>query len=205
MSQLLKGTSIFLIGMMGSGKTTVGQLLAQRLQYRFFDTDVLIEKVAGCSISQIFAEAGEASFRQLESQVLSELAACARSVVATGGGIVLERLNWSYLHHGLVVWLEVPIGQLQQRLQQDTTRPLLQGENLEAKLTEIFSQRQKLYAQADVRLQVGSEETPEQVVDRVLAAIIQLCEQKAEADASLEILNRERPFQLIRTEPQDSN
>ncbi len=71
----LKGVNLYLIGMMGVGKTTVGRLLAKQLNYRFFDTDALIEQLAGQPITQIFAEAGELEFRRLESQVLAELSA----------------------------------------------------------------------------------------------------------------------------------
>ena len=102
-NNLLKGTSVFLIGMMGVGKTTVGNLLATELGYRFFDTDDLIEKVAGKTIKEIFADDGEESFRELEGLVLSDLSAYTKLVVATGGGIVLRQMNWSYLRHGLVI------------------------------------------------------------------------------------------------------
>ena len=93
MQQLLQGVNVFLIGMMGSGKTTVGQKLAQRLNYRFFDSDVLIERVTQQSINDIFATQGEETFREFETQVLSELAACTKSVIATGGGMVLKPIN----------------------------------------------------------------------------------------------------------------
>ncbi|MFQ3679986.1 MAG: shikimate kinase, partial [Pseudanabaenaceae cyanobacterium] len=86
---MLDGTNVFLIGLMGVGKTTVGRLLAPRLGYTFVDTDVLVEKATGKSIATLFAEMGEAEFRHLESQVLAETAAFTRLVVATGGGIVL--------------------------------------------------------------------------------------------------------------------
>ena len=86
MKEQLQGVNLFLIGMMGSGKSTVGQLLAEQLRYRFFDSDVLIERVAGEPVTEIFAHQGEATFRELESQVLGQLAAQTRSVIATGGG-----------------------------------------------------------------------------------------------------------------------
>ena len=170
-SHLLKGVNLYLIGMMGSGKTTVGRLLAQQLSYRFFDTDAVIEQATAQSISQIFAESGEAVFRQLETQVLAQLSSRKNLAIATGGGIVLERSNWSYLHHGIVVWLDVPIDQLHQRLQQDQTRPLLQDTDLVQKLQTLLDQRQKLYAQADVRVIVAEGETPEDIAIRTLAEI----------------------------------
>ncbi len=181
----LRGISIYIIGMMGAGKTTVGELLAKELEYRFFDTDVLIERVKGKAIGEIFKTEGEAGFREIESQVLGSLSAYLQSVVATGGGIVLRQKNWSYLHHGIVVWLDLPVEQLYKRLQGDTTRPLLQecdvsrthGENpgdiadpLE-KLRSLLSDRQPLYSQADLHITMTGEETPEGVARRVLEEI----------------------------------
>ncbi|MFN5514612.1 MAG: shikimate kinase, partial [Cyanobacteriota bacterium] len=125
MESHLRGLSVFLIGMMGSGKSAVGQVLAKRLGYRFFDADIVLERVAQVSINDFFAQKGESAFRDLESQVLGELAAQTRSVIATGGGAVLRRQNWSYLRHGLVVWLSAPPALLAARLRGDETRPLL--------------------------------------------------------------------------------
>ncbi|MFM7279672.1 MAG: shikimate kinase, partial [Microcystis aeruginosa] len=121
----LRGLSVFLLGMMGSGKSTLGELLSRRLQYRFFDTDILIERVAGKKIKEIFADEGEATFRELETQVLAELSSLTKTVIATGGGMVLKPINWSYLRHGLMIWLDVPLEVLVKRLKQDTSRPLL--------------------------------------------------------------------------------
>lgn len=157
---------------MGCGKTTVGRLLAQKLDYRFFDTDTLIEQVKGQSIAQIFAEAGESVFRQLETQVLSELSAYKNLAIATGGGIVLSPMNWSYLRHGIVVWLDVPVEQLYARLQNDPTpRPLLMGTDPLAKLQMLLEQRQRFYAQADVRVTIANNTPPEQVAVQVLQAV----------------------------------
>jgi len=156
---------------MGVGKTTVGRLLARRLNYRFFDTDTLIEQLAGRSINQIFAESGEPEFRRLESQVLAELSAYKNLTIATGGGIVLERLNWSYLRHGIVVWLNVPVEQVYTRLKTSTTRPLLLTADPLAKLQELLAQRQSLYTQADVQVTAVAKDDPEQVTTRVLAEV----------------------------------
>lgn len=160
--------------MMGSGKTTVGKLLAQQLGYRFFDTDAVIEQVAKQSISEIFATEGEAAFRQLETQVLAELSSYTRLTIATGGGIILKPENWSYLHHGIVVWLDVPIAQLLDRLQTDQTRPLLQTADPAAKLQELMAQRRSFYAQADVHVVCIQTESPEQVAARTIAQIKQV-------------------------------
>jgi shikimate kinase len=167
----LKGLNLYLIGMMGCGKTTIGQLLAQKLRYRFCDTDAAIVQSTGYEISQIFAESGEPTFRKIETQVLSEISAYTRLVVATGGGIILERMNWSYLHQGLVVWLDVPLETLIQRLQWDTTRPLLQDPDPQQKLKYLLEKRQPLYAQADLRIKVPLKATPAQVIEQLLTEI----------------------------------
>ena len=172
---MLKGVNVYLIGMMGTGKSTVGKLIAQKLGYRFFDTDVLIEKTVGKSIKEIFADKGEAEFRELETQVLGEVSACTQSVIATGGGIVLAPKNWSYLHYGLVVWLDVPIDTLAQRLQEDQTkaeaRPLLQQTKIIEKLGLLLQERKHLYQQADLRIVIESEEEPEQTATKIMEMI----------------------------------
>lgn len=167
----LKGINLYLVGMMGAGKTTVGQLLATQLGYRFFDTDVVIEQATEQPISEIFATSGEATFREIESQVLAELSAYTRLVIATGGGIVVRQQNWSYLRHGLIIWLDVPVDQLYDRLKDDTTRPLLQSENPKQQLETILEKRRSLYAQADLHILVKPGETPEQLATRILEAI----------------------------------
>jgi len=170
-NDLLRGLNLYLIGMMGSGKTTVGQALAQQLGYQFFDTDAVVEQVTGQTIAQIFAELGEAGFRDLESRVLSELSAYTRLAIATGGGVVTRRENWGYLRHGVIVWLDVPLEQLQARLQTDTTRPLLQGKDGLTQLQTLLDQRRSLYAQADVQVQVQPNEPPAQLASRILTQI----------------------------------
>lgn len=168
---MLKGINLYLIGMMGAGKTSVARLLAQHLNYRFFDTDVLIEQVARQSINEIFANCGEDAFRQMESQVLAEISAYTKLTIATGGGIILRRENWSYLHHGLIVWLDVPVELLIARLADDTTRPLLQKADPKGELERLLEQRQRLYAQADIQITVEAGETPEQVARRAIDLI----------------------------------
>ncbi len=180
MQQLLQGVNVFLVGMMGTGKTTVGQKLAQRLNYRFFDSDVLIERVTGQSISDIFATQGEETFRQLETEVLSELAACTKSVIATGGGMILKPKNWSYLHHGLIVWLDVSIPILTQRLAKDTTRPLLQASDLSLKLQSLLEQRRSLYAQSDLQIIIDKYQTPDDTVDQILELVPTVIKTKLE-------------------------
>lgn len=179
MDNLLAGTSVFLIGMMGSGKTTVGKHLAKSLGYRFFDTDVLIERVAGKTIAEIFAEDGEKSFRQLESKIIAELSACTRSTIATGGGIVLQKQNWAYLRDGLIIWLDAPPEVLFDRLADDTTRPLLKDRDPNTKLLSILEQRRPLYAKADLHVEIQKHHTPTQIVDRIVDLIPSVLKNKS--------------------------
>lgn len=169
---MLNGTNIFLVGMMGAGKSTVGKVLAQKLNYNFLDTDKLIEQVAGKSIPVIFAEEGEEKFRDLEQQILSQVSAYTRLVVATGGGIVMRSLNWSHLHDGIVAWIDVPVEILYNRLSQSSEpRPLLQTADPLQRLRDLDDQRRDRYAQADISIVVNLDETPEQVSDRLLTTI----------------------------------
>lgn len=169
---MLNGTNIFLIGMMGAGKSTIGKLLAQQLNYNFLDTDPLIEQCAGKSIPEIFANDGEEVFRDLEQQVLSQVSAYTRLVVATGGGIVMRSLNWSHLHDGIVVWIDVPVDILYDRLKHESDhRPLLQTLDPLQKLNDIYEQRRDRYAQADISIMVIANETPEAISDRLLEMI----------------------------------
>ncbi|MCU0550460.1 MAG: shikimate kinase [Leptolyngbya sp. Prado105] len=192
---MLNGVSVFLIGMMGVGKTTVGQLLAQRLNYEFLDTDEFIEQATGQSVSTIFAESGESIFRQLETATLAQVSARLRKVVATGGGIVVTPDNWSYLRHGVIIWLDLPVEQIQKRLRNDTTRPLLQQQDLAERLTQLLSERRSRYAQADIHILIQPDETPDQITERVLSAIALECDRKRQMDEVTQRLNQELPFQ----------
>ncbi len=171
MNNILQGINVYLIGMMGAGKTTVGRLLAQHLQYGFLDTDEVIIKAAGKSINEIFASVGEAGFRQFEGDILGQICAYTKLAIATGGGIIMRRENWGYLRHGLVVWLDVPIDLLYSRLAEDTTRPLLQDANLQEKLRSLLEQRTPLYSQADLHITITESETPESIAQQIMDAI----------------------------------
>ena len=168
LKQRLGGRSLYLVGMMGSGKTSTGRPLAERLGYGFVDADAVIEQAAGCSIPEIFDRDGEAGFRGLESQVLSAISQRHSLVVATGGGVVTQPENWGVLHSGIVIWLDVVPDQLLQRLNADrTVRPLLQTADPEAAVNALLNERRPLYAEADLTV-VINEETPETVADGIL-------------------------------------
>ena len=168
LKQRLGGRSLYLVGMMGSGKTSTGRPLAERLGYGFVDADAVIEQAAGCSIPEIFERDGEAGFRSLESQVLSAISQRHSLVVATGGGVVTQPENWGLLHSGIVIWLDVVPDQLLHRLNADSTvRPLLQTTDPEAALNALLNERRPLYSEADLTV-VINDETPEAVADGIL-------------------------------------
>jgi shikimate kinase len=167
----LQNLNIYLIGMMGCGKSTIGQVLAKRIGYGFLDTDTSIERLTKQSISEIFAAVGEDEFRSIESQVLSEVSAYTKLVVSTGGGIVIKQENWGSLRQGMVVWLDVAKDVLWQRLVGDKTRPLLQDPNPQAKLAEILESRRSRYGEADIRISITQERSPADVVTEILQMI----------------------------------
>ena len=171
LKQRLAGRSIYLVGMMGSGKTSTGRPLAERLGYGFVDADAVIEQAAGCSIPDIFDRDGEAGFRSLESQVLNAISQHHSLVVATGGGVVTQPENWGLLHSGIVIWLDVVPDQLLHRLNADSTvRPLLQATDPEASLNTLLNERRPLYGEADLTV-VINDETPEAVADGILQLV----------------------------------
>ena len=110
--QRLGGRGLYLIGMMGSGKTSTGRPLAERLGYGFVDADAVIEQAAGCTIPEIFERDGEAGFREIESQVMSAICQRHSLVVATGGGVVTQRKNWGLPPSGFwirpAIWSSAP-------------------------------------------------------------------------------------------------
>ncbi len=170
-ANLLQGLNIYLVGMMGVGKTSVGEAVAKELSYRFLDTDDLITKIQGQAITEIFAQQGETYFRELETKVLEELSTYTRTVVATGGGIILKPENWSFLQQGLVVWLNANVDLLMERLAQDESRPLLQTENPRQTLERLLEQRRSRYAQADLQINIDAGESPSAIALQVINKI----------------------------------
>ncbi|MFM8258923.1 MAG: shikimate kinase [Vulcanococcus sp.] len=188
--QRLEGLNLYLVGMMGSGKSTAGRALASQLGYRFLDADHSLEQVAGRSIADIFASEGEAGFRQLESAVLNQIASWHSLVVATGGGVVTRPENWGQMRQGVVIWLDAPDALLLQRLSADPTpRPLLAAEDPAARLAALMAQRRPLYAQADLHI-VQQAGTPEQVARQVLEALPTILRQREAPPAgALRVVN----------------
>jgi len=181
LAQRLKGLNIYLVGMMGAGKSAVGRPLAQSLGYRFLDADDAIERVSGRSIAEIFASDGEAGFRDWETAVLGQIATWHSLVVATGGGVVTRPENWGSMRQGVVVWLDAPAPLLLERLRRDATpRPLLTAGNPAERLAELLKLRQPLYGQADLRIRQDGAD-PSGVADQVLAELPAILRQPAAA------------------------
>jgi len=135
--------------MPGGGKSTVGRHLAKRLGWDFVDSDNVIEKRIGCSIRLFFEREGEARFRDIEQQVIAELAVATRTVLATGGGSILREANREVLHrNATVVYLRSTPDELFRRLRHDGKRPLLQVADPLARLRELYAVRDPLYRQA---------------------------------------------------------
>lgn len=142
----LGNTNIILVGMMGAGKTTVGKALASSLGKEFIDSDHEIQERTGVKISVIFEIEGEAGFRRRESEVLIELVKKNNIVLATGGGAVLNQENRRLLERsGIVIYLRASVNDLYRRTRHDKNRPLLQTQNLFARLNELYIQRDALY------------------------------------------------------------
>ena len=137
---------IALVGMPGSGKSTVGRALARRLHMDLVDSDQVIEQRLGCAIRDYFAERGEAAFRDVEEQVTDELTQGPALVLATGGGAVLRPANRQRLHErGTVIYLRSSPEQLFKRLRHDTKRPLLQVADPLQRLRDLYAERDPLY------------------------------------------------------------
>jgi len=151
--------NIFLVGLMGAGKTSVGRTLAKRLHKTFYDTDEEIERATGVKIPVIFEIEGEAGFRAREAKLLAELVRRTNIVLATGGGAVLSEQNRRLLaEHGTVIYLRAAAPDLWQRTHHDKNRPLLQTDDPLKKLQELFAQRDPLYREiADVIIDTGSQ------------------------------------------------
>ena len=138
---------ITLVGLPGSGKSTIGRQLGRRLQLPFVDSDTVIEQRIGCSIRDFFAREGEDAFRDVEQSVLADLYTAPETlVIATGGGIVLRAANRACLRgSGTVVYLRSSPEELARRLRHDTQRPLLQGVDALQRLRDLYEARDPLY------------------------------------------------------------
>jgi shikimate kinase len=151
--------NLYLVGLMGAGKTTVGRVLARRLKLRFFDSDHEIEQRCGVAIPVIFEIEDETGFRQREMQAIAELTGLDGVVLATGGGAVLAEQNRERLAAGgTVVYLHAKPEELYERVGQDRNRPLLAGADPLGKLRQLYLQRDPLYRSiADFTMETGAQ------------------------------------------------
>lgn len=143
----MKNRSLFLVGLMAVGKTSVGRYLADELGYTFYDSDHVIEERAGADIAWIFDIEGESGFREREVHVIDDLTRREKVVLATGGGVVLREENRRALTRGYVAYLTSPIKRLVARTRHDKRRPLLQNGDPAAVLRRLQSERGPLYAE----------------------------------------------------------
>ena len=177
--------NIFLVGLMGAGKTSVGKLIARRLGKTFYDCDHEIESATGVRIPLIFEIEGESGFRQREAKMLADLVQRRNIVLATGGGAVLGEENRRALTgHGTVVYLRASPHDLWQRTRHDRNRPLLQTEDPLAKLTELYGERDPLYREvANIVIDTGSQSLSS-LAHRLEHRLIELWAARAVADAA---------------------
>jgi len=163
-------SSVFLVGMMGAGKTTVGRLLAQALGWRFLDADREIEARSGVSVATIFELEGEAGFRKREAAVIDELSQLSGIVLATGGGAVLAPESRERLHdRGLVIHLRVTPDEVWRRTKRDTHRPLLRTADPRARIEQIMAERAPFYAEVAHLSFQSAVTNPKRLVERILA------------------------------------
>ncbi len=168
--KLVRTPGIYLVGFMGSGKSTVGRVLADRLGWNFVDLDEEIEAEQGTTIPSIFDTAGEARFREIETEAIRKWVRKVRggrpTVLALGGGAFVQPENLELLQdHGVTIWLDIPLEQARQRVEQASNRPLARDP---VRFGELFEDRRSSYARADYRVEVSSDD-PEVVADAICA------------------------------------
>jgi len=161
-------TNIVLIGFMGTGKTSVGMRLAKILQMQFIDTDDIIEKDSGISISEIFSKMGEDHFRDLESRSVEKICKLSQHVIATGGGAVIREQNLRNLRStGILFCLDATPEVIFQRTSGYSHRPLLNVDDPVSQIRKMLRAREPFYARADYRIDT-SHLTVDQVTDKIL-------------------------------------
>lgn len=148
------GIKIFLIGMPGAGKTTLGRLLADALDWRVTDVDHELERIEGKSVTDIFKEQGETYFRSAERNVLHSLAETPGNlIVATGGGAPCFHSNMKFMNaHGTTIFLDPTLDILQKRIEQEDQRPLFHNTSVREKIENLYAERLQFYQQAKIRI-----------------------------------------------------
>jgi len=171
--------NVVLIGFMGSGKSSVGRELARRWGFRFLDTDTIIRNQCGKSVSEIFSVFGEPYFRDLEFATLTKLLHSYRSVIATGGGIVIQPRNAILLGKlGITIWLKADQATIFERVSRNKNRPLLQTDNPEATIAKLLAERAPLYESAADLIVDSTGLSHHEVAERVIAGLQRLYDER---------------------------
>jgi shikimate kinase len=157
---------IYLLGFMGSGKTTVGALLARELGWPFIDLDATLEAGQGRSIREIFEQTGEAFFREIERAALAEASKSQPAVIALGGGTFVQQPNQEFIRQtgGATIWLDCPLEELERRCEGLSTRPLFRDP---LSFRQLYEQRLPFYQRAEYRVATGGRD-PAEIVSRIL-------------------------------------
>ena len=154
---MTRSENIYLVGLMGAGKTTIGRQLAKTLKLPFYDSDKAIEERTGVDIPTIFEFEGEEGFRNREQKMIQQLTQMTGIVMATGGGAILREENRKLLkENGFIVYLQCSVERILERTRRDTQRPLLRTDNPRERIETLFTQREPLYlACADFKVNTG--------------------------------------------------
>tara|TARA_Y100000589_G_scaffold328491_1_gene372722 strand:- start:4075 stop:4566 length:492 start_codon:yes stop_codon:yes gene_type:complete len=156
---------IFLIGMMGSGKTTIGKVLSENLRFHFEDLDKTIESIFKLSTNEIFLKYGEKEFRNAETKALLNSEAV---IISCGGGVILKRENRSFIKKGVSFFLNVDLNELVRRLEHANNRPLLNSKNLKEDLESLWKKRKDLYLDtADYVININNE-SPNDIAQKIM-------------------------------------
>ena len=167
-----KYKNIYLIGLMGSGKTTLGKILSKKLDKHFYDSDQVIEEKLGVNVPMIFEYEGEAGFREREKDILKELVSKQNIVLATGGGIILSESNRDLLaKNGIVIYLKSNQKDLVLRMKNDKTRPLLKNRNVELTIKKLCLEREPLYEEIADFMVVTKNKRIHEVVNEIIRTI----------------------------------
>ncbi|MDA9299908.1 shikimate kinase [Methylophilaceae bacterium] len=167
-----KYKNIYLVGLMGSGKTTLGKILSKKLDKIFYDSDQLIEETLGVDVPMIFEYEGEVGFREREKDILNKLVGIENIVLATGGGIILSKSNRDLLaKNGIVIYLKSNQKDLILRMKDDKTRPLLKNGNIEEIIKKLCKEREPLYEEiADFEIMTKNKRIHE-IVNEIISVI----------------------------------
>ena len=165
--------TVALVGMMGSGKSAVGKVVASLINVPFIDADVEIERAAKLSIPEIFERHGEKFFREKEDQVTKRLLQAVPCILATGGGAFTNKnIRKSIARHGVSVWLNADVTTLWSRVKHKKTRPLLQTNNPKKTLTNIYIERREIYSLADVIVDSQAKSSLEDMAYTVITSLL---------------------------------